>query len=194
MAMNFEELDQETRKYMLLRYESENRGGNPYRSAALSSLGLETFPDLMLRAIMDGTEVSLIADLQRPEFWNENESYERNGKIHQRKINPRQAAERLGLTEFNTWYVAGLAHRLVGEGETHCEVYRGQEPKWEHASCSSHEGQIYTLTDIINGHRIAYWPLPGKEALSIPVGPGCHHTIRRISRPASVADSGHDEQ
>lgn len=184
--MNFEELDQQTRKYMLLRYEAEANGTSPFRSAALSSLGLKAFPDLIRRAIETGTEIDLIADLQLTEFWNENESYERNGKMHQRRINPRQAAERLGLTEFNTWYVAGLAHRLVQEGQTHCQVYRAQEPKWEHATCSTHEGQTYSLTDIIMGHRATYWPPPGREALSIPAGPGCHHTIRRLPRSAST--------
>lgn len=193
MAMNFEELDQETRKYMRIRYEAESSGANPYRSSALSPVGLKAFPNLMLRAINSGTEVSLITDLQREEFWNESETYERNGKVHQRKINPRQAAERLGLTEFNTWYVAGLAHRLVGEGQTHCQVYRAQEPKREHASCSSHEGQIYSLIDIINGHRVTYWPPPGREMLSIPGGPGCHHAIRRIPRSTSIG-SVTDEQ
>lgn len=189
MAMNFEELDPETRKYMPAKYEAEATGANPYRSAVLSPLGLTEFPDLMLRAITSGSEISLIADLQRVEFWNKRETYERNGKTHERDVNPQQAAERLGLSEFNTWYVVGLASRLIDENETHCLVYRGQEPKWEHAACSSHEGQRYPLIDIINGHRATYWPSVNKTAFSIPAGPGCHHTIRRISRSPSNSTS-----
>lgn len=76
---------------------------------------------------------------------------------------------------------AGLAHRLVSEGETECEVYRASEPKFKHASCSVHEGRAYPLPSIIDGHRAGYWPEPGDpEKLSIPAGPGCHHTIRRV--------------
>jgi hypothetical protein len=99
----------------------------------------------------------------------------------ERRVNVRQASERLALTEFNTWYVAGFAHRLVDEGVTECEVYRAAEPKFEHASCSSHELQVYPLAGIIAGHRASYWPDAGDPSkLSIPAGPGCHHTIRRV--------------
>ena len=106
-------------------------------------------------------------------------------------MNPAQASERLAITEFNTWYVAGLAARLQEEGATHCLVYRAGSPKWQAAGCSVHEGQTYTVAEIIAGHRIGYWPPPGvRGRLSIPAGPGCHHTIERaeaeLSRPLGV--------
>ena len=82
--------------------------------------------------------------------------------------------------------MAGLAARLQDEGETHCRVYRGATPKWESAWCSAHEGQTYALAEIIAGHRIGYWPPPGAPGkLSIPAGPGCHHTIERAEAELS---------
>lgn len=181
--MDFEELDATTREWMLKRFEAEEASGNPYRSKALSPTGSAAFPELMRGTIgdPDGNELSLAAALNRPDFWNPTETYVRNGVSRERNINVAQAAERLAITEFNTWYVVGLAHRLKAEGETQCQVYRAAIPKWEPADCSSHEGNVYSLDEIIAGHRARYWPPPGDPAaLSIPAGPGCHHTIRRV--------------
>jgi hypothetical protein len=109
--MNFTELDGTTREWMLRRFEAEESGGNPYRSEALSQPGLADWPDLMRQAITDpdGNEVTLAARLNRPGYWQATETYVRNGVSHQRRVNAAQASERLAVTEFNTWYVAGLA-------------------------------------------------------------------------------------
>jgi hypothetical protein len=181
--MIFTELDGTTREWMLRRFEAEESGGNPYRSEVLSQLGLAQWPDIMRQAITDpdGSEVTLAAALNRPDYWRATETYVRNGMAHQRSVNPTQASDRLAITEFNTWYVAGLAARLHEEDETRCRVYRAEIPKWQPAGCSVHEGQTYAVAEIIAGHRIGYWPPPGVQGqLSIPAGPGCHHTIERV--------------
>lgn len=182
MAMNFEELDDKTRSYMLEEFEAEESGSNPYRGKGLSASGRAAFPDLMREAIKGGNEQTLIAALSNPSFWDPTETYVRDGVQRERRVNVRQAAERLGLTEFNTWYVRGLAKRLIDEGVANCQVYRAAIPKWEPAECSQHEGQVLPVKEIYRGHRARYWPEPGDAmAMSIPFGPGCHHTIRRVS-------------
>lgn len=181
--MNFTELDSTTREWMLLRFEAEEAGGTPFRSEVLSPAGLTAWPTLMRNAITNpnGSEETLAAALNRPDYWNQTETYQRNGAFHERNVNVAQAASRLATNEFNTWYVAGLAARLADEGVTDCKVYRAALPKWEPAGCSTHEGQIYPVAQIIAGHRIGYWPPPGfADELAIPAQPGCHHTITRI--------------
>ncbi|HUX01107.1 MAG TPA: hypothetical protein VMY35_09035 [Phycisphaerae bacterium] len=180
MAMNFEEMDDITRGYMLQEFEPELRSSNPYVSKALSAKGRDAFPDLMRKAIQSGNEESLTADLAKPDYWHPTETYERDGVVRERRRNIRQASERLALTEFNTWYVRGFAKRLMEEGVTRCQAYRAAQPKWEPAECSVHEGQIFQVEQIYNGHRARYWPTDNPNAVSIPFGPGCHHTIRRV--------------
>jgi len=51
VAMNFEELDEKTRKYMLDEFEAEQAGRKPYWSKDLSTEGLAAFPCLMLLRI-----------------------------------------------------------------------------------------------------------------------------------------------
>jgi hypothetical protein len=83
----------------------------------LSQLGSAHWPDIMRQAITDpdGSEVTLSVALNRPDYWQVTETYVRDGIARQRSVNLTQASERLAITEFNTWYVAGLAARLQGE-------------------------------------------------------------------------------
>lgn len=181
MAMKFEELDEITRRYMLEEFEKEQSSSNSYRPKVLSKVGQSNFLNLVREAVQSGNEETLIRLLSNPTYWNPTETYIRDGVVRERRVNVQQAAERLGLTEFNTWYVRGLAKRLMDEGVTRCQVYRGAMPKWEPAECSVHEGKILPAKEIYHGHRARYWPEPGNpEAMSIPFGPGCHHTIRRV--------------
>lgn len=171
--MRFEELTEATRAAMRQAFQSEESSGNPYRSVILSPEGLARFPILMLDAIDTGNEDSLALALSDAVFWL---GADRRGNT----VTPEAAAARLALTEFNTWYVAGLAQRLRAEGETECEVYRAEDPIGERSTCSTHEERRYPLDVVIAGHRASYWPPPGlRGAFTIPAGPSCHHTIRR---------------
>lgn len=182
MPMNYEELDQKTRQYMLDEFEAERKDASPYRSKALSRKGLAVFPELMRQAIQSGNEQTLFEALNDPEYWEPSEEYVRDGVSRTRRRNIRQSSERLALTEFSTWYVRGLARRLLEEGVEKCQVYRGAQPKWEPAECAQHEGLIVSVQAVYDGHRAQYWPEPGnREAFSIPFGPNCHHVIRRVS-------------
>lgn len=182
MTMRFEDLDETTRRFMLAEFEAEETSGRPYRGSGLSALGLSVFHDLMREAIQSGAEDALIATLSNPLYWERHEIYYRNGKPRIRQVNVSQAAERLGLTEFTTWYVRGLAKRLLEEGVTHCQVYRAAEPRGTAETCTLVEGQVLPVEEVYRGHRARYWPgLGDAEALMVPAGPGCHHTIRRVS-------------
>lgn len=181
MSMNYEELDDTTRQCMLEEFEAEQQSEDRYRSRSLSPEGLRVFPELLREAIRNGTEVSLFESGSHAEYWDPTESYVRNNVERTRRRNIPQAARRLALTEYSTWYVRGLARRLMDEGVEECQVYRGEQPKWEPGECAEHEGVIVDVQRVYEGHRARYWPEPGDpDAFAIPFGPGCHHVIRRV--------------
>lgn len=181
MSMYYAELDAKTRTIMLSEFDTEQGGGNPYRSKNLSHSGQQVFPQLMRDAIKQGTEVSLASALADTSLWNPTETYVRDGISRERNLNVQQSAERLATTEFSTWYVRGLAKRLLDEEVKNCQIYRGAQPKREPGECSKHEGQIVDVKTIYDNHRARYWPEPGNNgAFSIPFGPGCHHLIKRV--------------
>jgi len=170
---NFEELDSTTRQYMLSEFHAEEASGNPYRSSLLSPTGLTAFPKAMEEALLHGNEGTLANALSDSVYWH---PFDQSGK----RVNPASAAERLALTEFNTWYVRGLARRLMEEDVQYCEVYRAA-PAWKpRQECLEHEGATYAVREIYEGHRARYWPQGDPKVLSIPAGPYCHHSIRRV--------------
>jgi hypothetical protein len=172
MAMKYEELDDRTRQHMLSAFDREQASADPYRSKALSAKGLAAFPKLMREAVTSGNEESLALALTQVDFWEPEEDYVRDGIKRKRKRNVPQAATRLALTEFSTWYVLGFAHRLRDEGVQQCQIYRGAEPKWEPGECADHEGKIVAVEEIIASHRVRYWPEPGNaDEFSIPFSP-----------------------
>lgn len=177
---NFEELDEITRKWMLEEFLKEEKSGNPYRSKRLSSLGFKAFPKEMETAIREGNEVTLAQALSNPAYWKRSENQRRSGKVHSRIINPIKVAQTLAYTEFNTWYVRGFARRLIEEGEEYCQVYRAAPAYQPRAECLAYEGKNYKVQVIYNGHRAKYWLNKNPSAFSIPVGPNCHHSIRRV--------------
>ena len=177
---NFEELNEETRATMLKEFEVEE-AGCPFRSPRLSLLGIQEFPYIMREAIRNGNEQTLFDNLNDPKYWNETEPYQRSGVTRVRKLNYGNAARTFAITEFNTWYVRGLCHRLLDEGIYVCQVYRAESAQVPRTECLAHEGKCYSVQDIYDGHRAHYWPEPGDNTkLSIPVGAMCHHSIRRV--------------
>jgi hypothetical protein len=159
----FEELDATTRGFMLREFDSEE-AGTPYRSSVLSAAGLAAFPGIMRNAIQSGNETTLYQALANPLLWQQTD---RGG----RRVNAQAAAERLAYTEFNTWYVRGLAARLIAEGVEHCEVYRAARADQPRCECAQYIGRLVPVLDVYNGHRARYWPAPGDpRAFSIPTG------------------------
>ena len=170
---NFEELNEATRQAMFREFEDE-QDSDPYVSPRLTEEGRRVHADLIRRAICVGNEVSLERDLADQAYWLH---FDANG----RRINFASAAKTLAITEFNAWYVRGLAKRLLDEGVKICEVYKADVAKEPRGECLQHEGAHYSVQEVYDGHRARYWPKPGnRDAFSIPAGPNCHHTIRRV--------------
>src|SRR2546427_3695116 len=102
MAMQFEELDDVTRRYMLSEVDAEF-AGNPYLSDGLTPEGRAAFSNLMREAIRAGNEVTFAASLAQLRYWHPTMTYRTpKGRIARRYVNVREATERLALTEFNT--------------------------------------------------------------------------------------------
>lgn len=179
----FEELDETTRTHMLEEFKKEE-SGTPYRSPHFTKAGLEAFPGAMEAAIRGGSEVTLSASLHSPVYWVP--TFPRKlpkGGFTQVTVNPVDFAKRLAITEFSTWYVRGLCGRLLREGETLCQVYRADSAAVPRGECLQYEEQVCDVKLVYDGHRARYWPnQDNPTAFSIPVGPNCHHSIRRYTK------------
>ena len=180
--MDFKELNEITRKYMFDEFQREEQGGNPYRSESMSSDGLANVAQFVENAIKNGNEISLANNLSNSSFWKPFTIVHRGSSTHQRRINPTVAAKVFAQTEFNTWYVRGLAKKLMDEGISKCEIYRAEAAEQPRCECSRYEGQEIDVKKIYDGHRAKYHPIENNSAFSIPSGPNCHHAIRRLKK------------
>jgi hypothetical protein len=181
MPLYLPDLDPRTRQYMLREFDSE-QDESPFVPVVLSAHGRRIWPTMMRNAIEFGDDETLINDLLGdPSAFTPEETYRRQGVIRTRSIDPRQSAERLGTSEFNTWFVRGLAGRFLAEGISHVMVYRAAVPKRAPAGCTDHEGAIVPVQVVYDGHRARYWPTENPDAFAIPFQPGCHHSIGRVA-------------
>lgn len=175
----FPDLDEVTRKSMLAEWEAEERVA-PFRGAELTARGRIAFPGAMRSAIVSGDEQSLLVDLANPDYWEPSGVRpDRYGRPQFYTINSGASARRLAITEFNTAYVHGVTRRLLDENVAEVEVYRAAPAFVPRGECLEHEGQRYPTQLIYAGHRARYHPVPRPRVLSVPLGPNCHHSVRR---------------
>lgn len=144
----------------------------------LTDAGWAAFDRLMPEALRGHDDDWLTTAMTEAAYWNTH--YLRRGK--RVELKPGWAAKRLCGTEFNCAYVRGLARTLLRRGETHCLVYRATDTAEGRRECATWEGRAFPLEQILMGHRGRYFPAPGDvSAISVPIGPFCHHTIRALS-------------
>lgn len=178
--MRFMELDDETRKWMLVEFEVE-WNNKPFIPSSLSIRQMK-FEDIMRETIQTGNIQRLEADIRG--YVKSTERRTRNGRTYEVKT-PSNAAHRLAHSEFNTWYTRGLARRLIEEGVKMCQIYRGELAENPRCSCQPLEGKVVNVKAIYDGHRPYHYSIQKTSnydgnPISIPNGPLCHHTIKRV--------------
>ncbi len=176
LLYHFEELDDITRKWMLIEFEQEEQN-RPYRGPGLSTSGIGEYHHLMQNAIQSGNEETLAQSLNHPEIWVEFEPSPQGGV---RKVIPDKASVTLARHEFNLWYVRGLSRRLMEEGEEYCQIYKASQLPEPCDACAMFENKVFKVRFVYNGHRARQGIDPSKEKFSIPYSEHCHHSIRRL--------------
>ena len=168
---NFPELaDSRERMLEAFHAEQERTDLPPYRPEGMTPVGEAAFPATVEASLKTGNEMTLANDLDFAPYWT----------AAQTGAPPARSAKRIAGHEFNTWYVRGLALRLVDEGATECQVFAADTTS-ECPECAHMDGKTLDLAAVIAGHRIRYHhESPDPSAVSIPLHPGCRHSIRRL--------------
>lgn len=181
---DFMELDETTRSYMLQEFRKEQADTSFPAYRPRGYIGPEVvFVSTMERAITEGDENLLALELQDPYLWQEYSIRVVQGRPREYRDPYEVQARRFAITEYNTWYARGLSRRLLDDGIEECEIYRAERAYQPRAACRRLEGVILKTHDVYEGHRKAYHHrAPDSRALSIPIGPNCHHSIRRVTR------------
>ncbi len=174
--LRYEELDAVTRRWMMEELVAEEVGPH-YIPMGLSDLGVQMFSVERMRAISKGDEDSFAKAMSEPRLWKGFQPSPKGGVM---RTDPLRSAEALGRMEFNTLYVRGLSRRLMEEGELYCQVYLAGPKNDLDEECKIYENKVFRTNVLYGSYRAKYWPSINDKAFSIPSGPSCGHTIRRL--------------
>ena len=126
MGMNFVNLDDKTRKFMLEEFETDITGDKLYSGKYLTEDGKRKYVTFMREAIKSGDDMSLAKNLSTSGMMV--------AKYQKRKPKggftladvPVTAPETLAEGEFNRFYCRGVCRRAIAEGLEEVEVYRAK--------------------------------------------------------------------
>jgi hypothetical protein len=145
---NFLNLDEETRKLMLLEINSDIENGRLYLSDRLNALGQEKYPIYLTEVVTNSNEEALERLLDINTHFNS--TYLRQGK-HVKM--PSNASALLSQSEFNRFYIRGLCLRAVSNNTDNVEVYRARESGFARPGSEARIGALILARDLLDDLR-----------------------------------------
>ncbi|HEY3293884.1 MAG TPA: hypothetical protein VGL38_00445 [bacterium] len=187
MPYFFEELDADTRRYMVLECQRDMARDHFVLYKRLTEEGRAAYRKLLLRALEAGDEQTLTESLAQPEFFISSEPYSRGGKVAQRKVSHPAAASLIAETEFNAYYMRGLCRKLMAEGVTRVMVYRAKETENPREGKRVTPGDIWFTCEALDDLRLRESEMSTKRGFLR--GPRSGISLRRV--PPGITE---DEQ
>jgi len=176
MALYYENLDNRTRQLMLEELEYDIAHSQLHISPFLSGQGQQDYAYLLREAIQSGNDESLAENLR---------AHRRIGRTLPRRqpkggysiaATPENAADVLAQSEFNRYYIRGLARRAIEDGIAELVIYRAKpakNPRPESEALVETSISPQDLLDDLRAH-------PGDEppTLGVPSGPNSGLSVR----------------
>src|SRR6266545_4981251 len=126
MALYFENLDDRTRQLMLDELEYDLDHNQLHISPFLSGQGQRDYVNLIREAIQSGTDESLAQNLKAHRRINRTLPRRQPKGGFSIAATPENADEVLAESEFNRYYIRGLARRAIEDGVQELVVYRAK--------------------------------------------------------------------
>ncbi len=127
MGLKYEDLDKETRRFMVEEIEMDIASDRIYRSSYLNQRSQGSWPDYILGAARNGSDETLATQLRELRAFNQmTQRQMATGKIVSARV-PHNAPEVLAESEFNRYYARGLSRRAVDSALPRLQVYRAKQ-------------------------------------------------------------------
>ena len=126
MGLHYDDLDEDTRRYMVDEIDRDIADGSIYISNYLNPHGCERWPHILREAATYGTDDSLAAAIRSDNCLKSHvERRKPKGGFTMAAV-PVTAHETMGEGEFNRYYTRGLCGRAIECGVDELEVYRAK--------------------------------------------------------------------
>lgn len=175
MGLLYQNLDAETRRFMLEEIEMDVQDGSIYISNYLNPRGCESWARLIREAAETGTDDTLAAAIVRDRCLKDRVERKKPKGGYTMAAVPVTAHQTMGEGEFNRYYARGLCRRAINEGIPDLQVYRAKEvrePRWE---SEQKLGSLVSAEMILADLRQTQGVEP---ALGLPPGPNSGLTLR----------------
>ncbi len=175
MGLRYEDLDDETRAFMVEEIEMDVASDTIYRSPYLSQRAQANWPDYIIEAAKSGSDDTLAMQLRQHGVLNlTTQRRTQNGRIIQAKI-PSNAHTVLAESEFNRYYARGLSRKALANQLPRLEVYRAKAALNPRPESEAKIGLLVDPQTLLVDLRSSNGVEP---ALGIPPGPGSGITVR----------------
>lgn len=175
MPLNYQNLDEQVRGFMLSEIERDINAGVLYISPNLNPQGQSEYADLLKHAATGGSDVSLAGELQgrlnaygKPRLLS-------SGSYSKPPIMRSDAHEMLADGEFNRFYIRGVCLKALESGGTNVVVYRAKDslnPRRESEEKIGQEVSAQKLLDDLRSN------IGVDTALGLPAGPNSGLSVR----------------
>lgn len=174
MPLEYADLDNATRRFMLKELQRDIDGGTLYLSNRLSSEGSNEYPSLLTEALEKGDDGSLAEALARPGVLRSHETVTRKGRLVEAKV-PHTAPQTMSEGEFNRYYMRGLCCRAIEAGMDRLVVYRAKQVSKPRRESEEMIGAGLRPKDLLEDLRTH---VGIDTALGLPPGPNSGLSIR----------------
>ena len=176
MALYLENLDDRTRELMLDELEYDMAHNQLHISPFLSGQGQRDYAELLRDALQTGTDESLAENLRAHRRIIRTLPRRQPKGGYSIAATPENAAQVLAESEFNRYYIRGLARRAIEDGIQELVIYRAKparNPRPESEARVETSLSPQELLDDLRAH-------PGDEppTLGVPSGPNSGLSVR----------------
>ena len=175
MALYYQNLDEQTRQFMLAEVNLDASEKNLYISSRLNELGQQNYESLLKEAVCNHTDEWLADELRNRNYMKTNEQRRKpKGGFTTAKV-PVTASNTLAEGEFNRFYVRGLCARAIKEGISQVEIYRAKTVTRSRPESEEMIGKRFPAEALLEDLRHSQGVEP---ALGLPPGPNSGLTAR----------------
>lgn len=174
MPLEYADLDDTTRRFMLEELQRDIDGGVLYLSNRLSSEGKDVYSSLLREALEKGNDRSLAEALAKPGVLRSHETVTRKGRLVEAKV-PHTAPQTMSEGEFNRFYARGLCRRAIEAGIDRLVVYRAKQVSKPRRESEEMIGRVLRPEDLLGDLRTH---IGIDTALGLPPGPNSGLSIR----------------
>ena len=176
MALYFENLDDRTRQLMLDEMEYDIANNQLHISPFLSGQGERDYANLLREALQSGTDETLAQSLREHRRILRTLPRRNPAGGYSIAATAENAAEVLAESEFNRYYIRGLARRAIEDGIQELIVYRAKPVRTPRPESEARVETVLSPQELLDDLRSH----PGDErpTLGVPSGPNSGLSVR----------------